>query len=90
MNVKMDRWRRALRYATADGVADQAAVNRLVGLGDDYVTRNLADLRAVTPEAATAAYTSLVDGNRNRSSDDCRAATSSMVSSIEMFSRSTA
>ncbi|SDU90581.1 Predicted Zn-dependent peptidase [Microlunatus sagamiharensis] len=50
-----------LRYATADGVADQAAVNRLVGLGDDYVTRNLAELRQVTPEAATQAYTSLVD-----------------------------
>ncbi|SEQ68153.1 M16 family metallopeptidase [Microlunatus flavus] len=50
-----------LRYATADGVADQAAVNRLVGLGDDYVTRNLAELRAVTPEAATEAYTSLID-----------------------------
>ena len=50
-----------LRYATADGVADQAAVNRLVALGDDYVTRNLAELRQVTPEAATAAYTSLVD-----------------------------
>jgi zinc protease len=50
-----------LRYATADGVADQAAVNRLVGLGDDYVTRNLAELREVTPEAATQAYTSLVD-----------------------------
>ena len=50
-----------LRYATADGVADQAAVNRLVGLGDDYVTRNLAELREVTPESATAAYRSLVD-----------------------------
>ena len=50
-----------LRYATADGVADQAAVNRLVGLGDDYVTRNLAELREVTPEAATQAYSSLVD-----------------------------
>ena len=50
-----------LRYATADGVADQAALNRLVGLGDDYVTRNLAELREVTAEAATSAYTSLVD-----------------------------
>ena len=50
-----------LRYATADGVADQAAVNRLVGLGDDYVTRNLAELREVTPESATQAYRSLVD-----------------------------
>ena len=50
-----------LRYATADGVADQAAVNRLVGLGDDYVTRNLAELRQVTPQAATEAYASLVD-----------------------------
>ena len=53
-----------LRYATADGVADQAAVNRLVGLGDDYVTRNLAELREVSAEAATAAYTSLVDLDR--------------------------
>ena len=50
-----------LRYATADGVADQAAVNRLVGLGDDYVTRNLAELREVTSQAATEAYASLVD-----------------------------
>ena len=50
-----------LRYATADGVADQAALNRLLGLGDDYVTRSLADLRAVTPTAATQAYSSLVN-----------------------------
>ena len=49
-----------LRLGKGD-VADQAAVNRLVALGDDYVTRNLAELRAVTPEAATEAYTSLVD-----------------------------
>ena len=50
-----------LRYATADGVADQAALNRLMGLADDYVTTSLADLRAVTPAAATEAYASLID-----------------------------
>jgi predicted Zn-dependent peptidase len=49
-----------LRYATADGVADQAATQVLAGLPDDYVDRSLALLRSVTPETATAAYTSLV------------------------------
>ncbi len=49
-----------LRYATADGVADQAAAHVLAGLDDDYVDRNLAALAAVTPESATAAYTELV------------------------------
>ena len=49
-----------LRYATADGVADQAAAHILAGLGDDYVDRNLAALAAVTPESATAAYAELV------------------------------
>ena len=50
-----------LRYATADGVADQAGVLALMGLPEDYVTTDLATLRAVTPDAATAAYSSLVD-----------------------------
>ncbi len=50
-----------LRYATADGVADQAATQLVMGLGSDYVDRSLADLRAVTPESATAAYRSVVD-----------------------------
>ena len=50
-----------LRYATADGVADQAATQVLADLGDDYVDRSLALLRSVTPESATAAYRSLVD-----------------------------
>jgi predicted Zn-dependent peptidase len=50
-----------LRYATADGVADQAATQRLLRLRDDYVDANLAALAAVTPESATAAYRSLVD-----------------------------
>jgi predicted Zn-dependent peptidase len=50
-----------LRYATADGVADQAATQILADLGQDYVTRNLDELRAVTPESATRAYESLVD-----------------------------
>jgi zinc protease len=49
-----------LRYATADGVADQAANNALAGLDDDYVDDNLAALASVTPESATAAYESLV------------------------------
>ncbi|HKX15038.1 MAG TPA: pitrilysin family protein [Propionibacteriaceae bacterium] len=49
-----------LRYATADGVADQAATQVLAGLPDDYVDRSLAQLRSVTPEAATEAYRSVV------------------------------
>jgi predicted Zn-dependent peptidase len=50
-----------LRYATADGVADQAATQILAELPDDYVDRSLALLRSVTPEAATEAYRTLVD-----------------------------
>ena len=50
-----------LRYATAEGVADQAATQILAGLPDDYVDRSLALLRSVTPEAATDAYRSIVD-----------------------------
>jgi predicted Zn-dependent peptidase len=50
-----------LRYATADGVADQVATQILAGLGEDYVDRSIADLRAVTPESATAAYQELVN-----------------------------
>jgi zinc protease len=49
-----------LRYATADGVADQAATQVLAGLPDDYIDRSLDGLRAVTPDAATEAYASLV------------------------------
>jgi predicted Zn-dependent peptidase len=49
-----------LRYATADGVADQAATQVLAELGEDYVDRSLAALAAVTPESATAAYEELV------------------------------
>ncbi len=50
-----------LRYATADGVADQAATQLLGKLGSDYVSQSLAALRAVTPESATSAYLSLVE-----------------------------
>jgi predicted Zn-dependent peptidase len=50
-----------LRYATADGVADQAAVQALAQLPDDYLDRRLAALRQVTPESATQSYRSLVD-----------------------------
>jgi zinc protease len=49
-----------LRYATAEGVADQAATQVLAGLPDDYVDRSLALLRSVTPESATEAYRSIV------------------------------
>ena len=50
-----------LRYATADGVADQAATQLMAALPDDYVDRSLALLRNVTPESATQAYASLVE-----------------------------
>lgn len=53
-----------LRYATAAGVTDQAAVHALALLPDDYPDRRLAALRSVTPESAAAAYTSLVDPDR--------------------------
>ncbi|HEY5822634.1 MAG TPA: pitrilysin family protein [Propionibacteriaceae bacterium] len=49
-----------LRYATADGVADQAAIQVLNGLPDGYIDHSLDLLRAVTPTSATAAYESLV------------------------------
>lgn len=49
-----------LRYATADGVADQAATQVLMGLPDDYVDESLAALTRVTAASATAAYESLV------------------------------
>lgn len=49
-----------LRYATADGVADQAALHALAELPDDYPDRRLDALRAVTPESAAEAYASLV------------------------------
>ena len=50
-----------LRYATADGVVDQRAAQLVAGLPRDYVDRNLAALRAVTPQSATAAYTEIVE-----------------------------
>src|SRR3712207_9284254 len=48
-----------LRYATADGVADQAATQVLAGLPADYDDRSLALLRSVTPDSSTAAYQSV-------------------------------
>lgn len=53
-----------LRYATADGVAEQAASQVLAGLDDDHLNRSLAALRQVTPESATAGYASVVDLDR--------------------------
>lgn len=50
-----------LRFATADGVADQAAAQVLAGLPTDYLDSSLAALRDVTPDSATAAYASVVD-----------------------------
>jgi predicted Zn-dependent peptidase len=49
-----------LRYATADGVSDQAGNNVLAQLPEDYVDHSLAALRKVTPESATVAYSELV------------------------------
>jgi zinc protease len=49
-----------LRYATADGVSDQAGNNVLAQLPQDYVDHSLAALRKVTPESATVAYSELV------------------------------
>lgn len=49
-----------LRYATADGVGDQAATTVLLDLPRDYVDQSLAALAAVTPQSATAAYAELV------------------------------
>ena len=53
-----------LRYATADGVADQAATQVIANLGTDYLDRSLAELREVTPESATRAYRGVVDVGR--------------------------
>lgn len=53
-----------LRYATADGVADQAATQVLAGLADDHLNQNLAALRRVTPESATSGYQAVVDLDR--------------------------
>ncbi|HEY5786680.1 MAG TPA: pitrilysin family protein [Microlunatus sp.] len=50
-----------LRFATADGVADQAASQVLGGLPTDYLDLSLTALREVTPDSATAAYASVVD-----------------------------
>lgn len=72
-----------LRYATADGVADQASVQALASLEDNWVDENLAALAAVTPESATAAYSELVHlddltlvvaGDADRLADPLRAA----------------
>jgi zinc protease len=50
-----------LRFATADGVAGQAALQVLAGLAPDYLDASLAALAEVTPESATAAYAGVVD-----------------------------
>lgn len=49
-----------LRYATADGVAEQAATNLLLGLPVDYVDQSLAALAEVTPASATRAFQDVV------------------------------
>ncbi len=53
-----------LRFATADGVADQAASQVLAGLDDDHLNQNLAALRRVTPESASSGYQAVVDLDR--------------------------
>ena len=49
-----------LRYATADGVAEQAGTNLLLGLGVDYVDQSLAALADVTAASATRAFQEVV------------------------------
>lgn len=50
-----------LRYATAEGIADQTASMVTQGLPLDYVNQYLAGIRSTTPGAATAAYSEVVD-----------------------------
>lgn len=49
-----------LRYATAEGVAEQAAGQVLNNLPDDYLTVFHSGLREVTPSSATEAYQAIV------------------------------
>lgn len=50
-----------LRYATAEAVVDQTALQVLTGLDSDYVDTHLTRIRAVTPESATQAYSEVID-----------------------------
>lgn len=50
-----------LRYATAEGIADQTAATAMQDLPVDYVDRYLAGIRATTPDAASAAYDEVID-----------------------------
>lgn len=50
-----------LRYATAEGIADQTASIMVQDLPLDYVNSYLDGIRAATPEGATAAYTEVVN-----------------------------
>ena len=50
-----------LQYATADGVVDQAALQLMMGLPDDYLDQSLAQVLSVTPQLATEAYATIVD-----------------------------
>ncbi len=53
-----------LRSATAEGVVDQVASHLLAGLPADHADRLLADVRAVDPDEATAAWSEVVDLER--------------------------
>ncbi|NNG18875.1 insulinase family protein [Naumannella sp. ID2617S] len=50
-----------LRYATADGLADQTALLVQQGLGPEWMNDYLTGIRAATCESATAAYAEIVD-----------------------------
>lgn len=50
-----------LRYATADGIADQTASIVAQGLELDYVNTYLAGIRAATPESASRAYADVIN-----------------------------
>lgn len=53
-----------LQYATADGVVDQAALQLLMGLPDDYLDQSLAAVLSVDPDLASEGYASVVDPDR--------------------------
>ncbi|MGD7706562.1 M16 family metallopeptidase [Microlunatus sp. Y2014] len=50
-----------LQYATADGVVDQAGLQLIMDLPQDYLDQSLAKVLAVTPHDASEAYRSVVD-----------------------------
>lgn len=84
-----------LRYATAEGIADQTALNVVQDLPLDYVNTYLRSIRGATAAKATAAYTEVVVpeamtlvvvGDADRLADEVRA-TGFTVTVIDLPSR---